>query len=59
MQIDVDQLTIASGSVISLSNIDRDKFGEILEELGETRALRLAYDQFVLGLLNKLSVSKT
>lgn len=54
MQIDVNQLTIAPGSLISLANTDWDKFEEILDELGETRGLKLAYDQGVLELMSPL-----
>lgn len=54
MQIDVNQLTIAPGSLISLANTSWDKFEAILDELGETRGLKLAYDQGVLELMSPL-----
>ncbi len=54
MHIDLDRLTIPPGNCVSLSGIDWTTYEQILDYMGETRALRLAYNQGVLAMMTPL-----
>ncbi|QQE65358.1 hypothetical protein GFS31_20460 [Leptolyngbya sp. BL0902] len=44
----LSQIELTPGSALQISGLSWDSYGALLEELGETRATRIAYDQGVL-----------
>jgi len=55
MQLQLNQLDVQPGQRVLLRNISWDEFEQILEELGESRAARLAYHKETLEIMVPLA----
>lgn len=54
VQLELKQLTVPAGQRVILKNISWQEFEAILEELGDRRAARLAYDNGILEIMTPL-----
>lgn len=55
MQLQLNQIDVQPGQRVLLRNISWDEFEQILEEMGESRAARLAYYKGMLEIMVPLA----